>query len=462
MFHGSLPSTAQQILCKIVKQWQVNDIYVGCSGNFTIERCLKHITSAKLHSNDVTSYSCILGRYFSGQRLNVRLNSEYTGIMRFVEKYFDEGAGTVAVMLLLSKMGICLGSKSNAYYERMINAYISQFEQLWIKTKEKIEMVKPFISDIYEGDVCEWVDTIPEDSGFICYPPFLSGDYEKMFRVIDEIFDWNPPQFENINKDRIHAMFKKLAEREYFMFDTNDCLPEFKQYLVGICQTTNRGVPLYIYAKSKEKSIVLPRQITKPLLIPRIGEKENIGNEMRLVELHNEQFQALRSQYMNVHIKPGQAMVAFGVTVDNKLIGVYAYDGSTTLAKMDKYIDLPSIYLLSDFPVAPTKYARLAKLVLYAALSQESKAIAERLLGKRIYSLVTTAFTKKPVSMKYRGLFRLLSKKQMEGVSVDETDMSKRYYGEGYMLNYGAELGQWTLEEGLKLWKSKYGKDCVE
>ena len=41
---------------------------------------------------------------------------------------------------------------------------------------------------------------------------------------------------------------------------------------------------------------------------------------------------------------------------------------------MDKYIYLPNIYLLSDFPIAPVKYARLAKLVLYAALSQESKA----------------------------------------------------------------------------------------
>ena len=43
MFHGSLPTSAQQILCQIVKQWEVNDIYVGCSGNFTIERCLKNI-----------------------------------------------------------------------------------------------------------------------------------------------------------------------------------------------------------------------------------------------------------------------------------------------------------------------------------------------------------------------------------------------------------------------------------
>ena len=53
--------------------------------------------------------------------------------------------------------------------------------------------------------------------------------------------------------------------------------------------------------------------------------------------------------------------------------------------------------------------------------------------------------------MQYRGLFRLLNKKQLEGTSADETDMSKIYYGNGYMLNYGAELGQWTLAEGLAM-----------
>lgn len=138
------------------------------------------------------------------------------------------------------------------------------------------------------------------------------------------------------------------------------------------------------------------------------------------------------------------------------------FSTATSLAGMDKYIDSPHIYLLSDFPIAPVKYARLAKLVLYAALSKESNAIAERLMGKHVYSVTTTAFSKKPVSMKYRGLFRLLTQKKLEGVSADETDISKRYYGSGYMLNYGTEFGQWTLSEGLSMWKTKYGKEYVK
>jgi hypothetical protein len=144
--------------------------------------------------------------------------------------------------------------------------------------------------------------------------------------------------------------------------------------------------------------------------------------------------------------------------VDDKLIGVYAFSASPTLSNWDKHIDTPTMYLLSDFPVSPSKYKRLAKLVLYAALSKESKFLAERLTNKRVRSLVTTAFTKKPVSMKYRGLFRLLNKKQLPGVEEGETDASKIYYNDGWQLNYGAAMGEWSLQEGLKLWKEKHAQ----
>ena len=83
---------------------------------------------------------------------------------------------------------------------------------------------------------------------FICYPPFYAGDYEKMFTVIESIIEWEPPKYDIIDKDKIFDMFRKLTQRDFFMFGTNNELPEFKEYLCGIAQTTNRGVPLFIYS----------------------------------------------------------------------------------------------------------------------------------------------------------------------------------------------------------------------
>ena len=146
--------------------------------------------------------------------------------------------------------------------------------------------------------------------------------------------------FESIYKDRINAMFEKLIQRTYFMLVTNDYLSDFKQYFVGMSQITNRGVPIYIYVISDKSMVVLPRQVIATFLLHRLGEKEDIEDTIRLIELKQERLQALRSQYMNVHINPGQATMALDVIVDNKLIGVYALNAGSTVVDMRSILTL--------------------------------------------------------------------------------------------------------------------------
>ena len=114
------------------------------------------------------------------------------------------------------------------------------------------------------------------------------------------------------------------------------------------------------------------------------------------------------------------------------MVGVYALSAAPSMANWSGKIETPHIYLLSDFPVAPTDYKHLAKLVLYAALSSEGKLLAERATNHRVRTMITTAFTNKPVSMKYRGLFNLLARKEnpewAEGQTTADT-----YYKQKYM-----------------------------
>lgn len=64
MFYGSVPAEAQAIMNKIVKAWDVTDIYVGCSGNFIPGKVHRSLGKFRLHSNDVTMYSQCLGTHF--------------------------------------------------------------------------------------------------------------------------------------------------------------------------------------------------------------------------------------------------------------------------------------------------------------------------------------------------------------------------------------------------------------
>ncbi len=88
-----------------------------------------------------------------------------------------------------------------------------------------------------------------------------------------------------------------------------------------------------------------------------------------------------------------------------------------------------------------SRSGRLSKLVLYAVLSREGQLFIQQVLNRRIRTLLTTAFSEHPQSMKYRGLFKLVSRKPQEDGR--------------FQLNYEAPTGQWTLREGFETWLKK-------
>jgi hypothetical protein len=99
-------------------------------------------------------------------------------------------------------------------------------------------------------------------------------------------------------------------------------------------------------------------------------------------------------------------------------------------------------------------------MVLYAATSKEAQQLCQRGANKLARSVATTAYAKGPVSMKYRGLFNLLKRTEL-GDADEDASAVERYTESGYQLQYGMQLGQWTLQEGLQRWQQKHGKRIV-
>lgn len=467
MFHGGLPTDAINIIGKEIKKWNEDEkckrLYVGCSGNFTIERSLNDIWGKEIISNDVTIYSCVLGWYFSGNKIKLKMKKEYDGFFKFAEEYMTTEEGKlVCVMILADALKFEIEPEKMVDYNyRMLNAYKEQWDNMFEKTLNKVKNMKTKVDRFYAGDVCKLIDEVDDNDAFICYPPFYSGDYEKMFKCLENVFDWEEPVYDMIDKEKIYELFRKMTTKRHFMFCVDEDLEEFAEYKFAETQTTNRGRKIYMYSNCDDLVYLQPNQNIANVNIERLSETDDIKptDEIRLIKLESKEFHALRSQYMNASIKPGQETLAIGVMINNKLIGVYAFSTSNTLTGggMAKHMDMPMIYLLSDFPVNTTKYKRLAKLVLIAALSKESQMIAQKLSRKRIKSIGTNAFSKNPVSMKYRGLFDLKVKQKMsDTVNKENADISEIYYNTGYKLYYGASMGKWTLKEGLEEWCRKH------
>ena len=450
MFHGSIPADMRKIVGEIVGEWDCPNVFVGCSGNFTVERVLCGVTGHHLHSNDITLYSSAIGWYFSGQPVEICLQPEYEAEVGWLQGFMGSDVDTLATVLLSTRLAPCIGRGDHVYYGRLLRGFERQWPELHKKTVARLMASPLVLADFFCGDVYELAEKADKSQGFVSYPPFFgeARDYEKGFAVIQQMFGFRLPQYEVMGGERMKRFFELMMSFRYWLFGTKERLPQFGRYLRGVTQTTNRGVPIYVYGNVGPMRIVRPAQVVEPVTVPRLRPDERVGEVMALAPLTEGQFGALRSVYMNEHIKPGQATLPVGVLVDGVLVGVFAFSAAPNLANWDTHIEGPTIYLLSDFPVAPSGHERLAKLVLYAALSQEGKLLAERVCRHRIRSCVTTAFSRRPVSMKYRGLFKLLMRTEGDG---------EGYYGQN-KLNYGAMMGEWDLAKGLELWKKKHGK----
>lgn len=83
---------------------------------------------------------------------------------------------------------------------------------------------------------------------------------------------------------------------------------------------------------------------------------------------------------------------------------------------------------------------RLSKLLLMLLKTRDIRKIIARATMNYYDALKTTVYTKEPVSMKYRGVFKL-----------DRRDEGK--------LMYVADFTQQTLEEAYRDWYKKFGGD---
>jgi hypothetical protein len=460
-FGGTIRGEMKTLLDRHAREWRASEAYVGCSGNFTAETILKQAGVGQLHGNDVTLYSSVLGGYLAGQPAVFSIRQDARDEWGWLDDYFSDPEGQVASLMLVAA-AMQFWRKTGDYYERMLRGWRDQFERMYVTTRERVEAARretPLKSYV-ACDVFDWFDTIPEGATVVTYPPFVGfGDaYVRLFEKLDEIFTWPArPDYELLEDERLSAFWGKLSGFKRWMTGSNQPIEELGPYLRAVTKNTNRAPTLYIYANDGDRALVRPRQDTEDVLAPRLGPHEDIGERLALAPLSYAQFAVLRSQYMNPGIRPGQSMLSIGVVVDGVVVGAFAYAPG-------KYQE--DVYLLSDFPVAPTKYRRLAKLVCIAALSNEARMLAERTFSRRCRKISTTAFTNKPVSMKYRGLFKLAKRQETDVFSQDwsaEITVDS-YYRRKFELKYDAEMGRWSLEEGMALWLEKHGQvaDHVE
>ena len=430
MFVGAIPEPLRAVLAETVASWPVSSLYVGCSGNFTVERVC-HRPGLTLHGNDISLYSCAMGSHLLGERLPVTIKDpEYA----WLEPYIEDSAGLVATLMLCTDMLDGYG-RTGRWFDRQRHAYRSQWDALYGKTL--ITLLKAGedvrLESFVPGDCVAFIESAPPEAAIVTFPPTYRGGYERLYRGIDAVFGWEPPTYPMFDDASLERLLEAVQAHAYWMVARDEELEPLAPFAVGRVQPTPRAKPLHIYASQGPKRLVIPQQKVEPVPVARLGLGDLIPRtaQLRLAQLTTGQLNTLRAEYLGPHIAPATPSWAFAVLVDQLLIGALAFSPS-------KWGSIDDIYMMTDLAVGPTDYARISKLVLYAALSVEAREALQSARGAICLQVSTTAFTDRPVSMKYRGLFDLQSRKPG-------------------MLNYAGDLGRWTLQEGLAEWLKRHG-----
>lgn len=452
MFQGTTPLDVRKVIAETTAAWPDGiDVAVACSGNFSIERAIAETNADRhfrIHGNDVSLYTSCLGTYLAGQPFHMTLNDAFRETLGFLEDggYLDTHADQVATIMLMSRLSSTIlpdGTlKPSAYYRRLYHGLVDQWPELHARTVERLENFPVRLASYTAEDAATWVQTLDDDVAVLSFPPFWGNGYAVLFRVLENAFAWDAPPYEYLEGERRDQLVRDITNRPRWVFCSDEPFESLAPFWRGVAFTTAFGKKVYMYTSDGPARIITPRQKTEMVKLPRIAPDDPIGDRLSLVQLRSGQFNALRAQYMTPDIKPASAQWAFGVLLDGKLIGAF---GVTTPQSINTMRIPPYAYLMSDFAVAPSPHPRLSKLVLMAALSRESKLLIERGMNRRVVMLATTAFSDRPVSMKYRGLFKMV------GRSEDNDVSTKRY-----KLNYASPFSDRTLDEQLAEWKRRY------
>ena len=438
MFTGSINNDARSIVYEMSEQWKDKKVYVGCSGNFTVERILNEREITNIYSNDVSMYSCAIGNYISGKPVEIEIkDQEFDWLKPFMETDLDK----IVTLSLCTKVLTFYG-KNNIYYDRMFKAHKDNFAKLHEKTKENIgetlDNIK--IKEFYAGNVLDFMREAPEDIVAISFPPTYKGGYEKLYEAMEQVFEWEPPEYEIFDNESFKEFSELVMKKGTWVTLRDERVDELEDYLIASTKTSLRSKPVYYYSNQKESKLTLSRQKVQNLYFERISSEDVIDehSKMQVVKIEQAQMNLLRSQYLSVGILPAPANLNLAVLVDNKLIGAMAFSPETWTSGGGG-----KAYMMTDFAVNTSQYRRLSKLVLSVAVSKEVNVLIEQALKQKIHSIVTTAFTENAVSMKYRGIFEVYNRKET-------------------MVNYQSESSRWTLREGLEWWLKKHSKHLIK
>lgn len=449
-FIGAIPTPLRKIFASYAGEIKT-PVLLPCGGNFTIGSALRSGGyTGRMTSCDITLYSCGLGSYLSGARLEVCEAADCPEYLRGLLDCSDPGRLAASLSLLLDLNQVW--KNKNIWHARTLANARSNWSNLMERTLARLSMFKAHMTKgegfgFASQDMLKFLENQDRNQSLLIYPPtYGTRGYIRLDKVLNVCSTWDAPCFTEINFESREIYEILTSFRQWFIV-MEKILPELEPLLGQPVAVVHKGrnSVCYIHAGSARKSYITRAYLNSdspgpifPSDKPLSGSEEpgiallSYRQSIRLSEL----FMSSRVDYSHASF-----LLSVAFCLERQIIGKADFK----LSKAPWKLPMPGlqIYQLSDLAVPSTATRRLAKLVLLFIQSHELKQLLQEKLPEEWVYATTTAFSDHPVSMKYRGIYKLHKRLESEGV-------------EKYRLNYYAPLGQWSLTEAFARWRQKF------
>ncbi|MBU4233695.1 MAG: hypothetical protein KKF43_14365, partial [Proteobacteria bacterium] len=270
-FIGTINAETRKWLGNNGPAFDGRQVYVGCSGAFTVEQLLtRYAPKAKLWGNDVSLYSGVLGAYLAGQTFRLEVREEK---FAWLSPYLaDEEAKAATVMVLFEMLKY--EKANNLFKQRHWMHYLNTFDKFHQGTVAKLQERKKEtrIESYTSRDIFDLLDEIPQGAVVIAFLPTYAGGYERMFKRLEEIFDWDTPGYGLIDEDRKKRILTKMLERDYLYLDDH----EWKGLPMVAVVRKARMKPVYIYSNmtALHRGVMKQQRHSEFVPFARLGDED--------------------------------------------------------------------------------------------------------------------------------------------------------------------------------------------
>ncbi|MFT6075148.1 MAG: hypothetical protein ACJAZ1_002073 [Yoonia sp.] len=441
MFFGAVPADCIAQVFKIMDIENWTDAHVCCSGTFRIERALSATyPNLRIHSNDVSPFSEAIGRVSEGKPFNMRFREDLEPLNKFLDGGTDLDRAA-AVMIACELARHCV--RKTRYDIQHFNYWFDGFEHHLPVVKEKLEERCSIanVTSYFSGDwITHALDGVTRGSGILAFPPFFMGDYEKQFEFVNKTVEWDEPEYPMYDPSQLRGIVENLdsLNAKYCVL-TDQVWTGMKPKLQFQNMTK---VPHFCYSSDEKSSLIQKRKNPKPFSFKMVDDVNlTRKSKVEVKAVDGAHLYYLKNIFLAKGITHTPGSGNYLVYVDGGLVGGIIY---TTGPITRHAFGASTCVVLSD--VCVTRKRKLSKLVSMLSMCRDLLRPVEYASFERYTHVVTTARSKNPSSMKYRGIMKRITKRLGDNEN------------EKWIMNYAAKVREQSPTQIYQEWWDRYGK----